>query len=99
MIINIITNIKKVLPFLILMFTANIGYAACLDNVVLVHGNTGSPSDWENTYDLLKANGYQDSEIFRPSWGSTYASNNIMFRKSRYYCSLDGGYISCTTSN
>ena len=76
MIINIITNINKVLLFLILMFTANIGYAACVDNVVLVHGNTGSPSDWENTYDLLKANGYQDSEIFRPSWGSTYASNN-----------------------
>jgi len=76
MIINIITKINKVAFILMLMFTINISYAACVDNVVLVHGNTGSPSDWENTYDLLKANGYQDSEIFRPSWGSTYASNN-----------------------
>ena len=23
--------------------------AACLDNVVMVHGNTGSPSDWNAT--------------------------------------------------
>jgi len=76
MIINIITKINKVVLFLILIFTINISYAACVDNVVLVHGNSGSPSDWGNTYDLLKTNGYQDSDIFRPTWGSAYASNN-----------------------
>jgi len=50
--------------------------ATCVDNVVLVHGNTGSPSDWDNTYDLLIANGYTSSQIYRPSWGSSYAANN-----------------------
>lgn len=44
--------------------------AACVDNVVLVHGNTGTPSQFDNTYVELRARGYQPSQIFRPSWGS-----------------------------
>jgi pimeloyl-ACP methyl ester carboxylesterase len=50
--------------------------AACVDSVVLVHGNSGSPSDWDNTYELLLDNGYSSSQIYRPSWGSSYAANN-----------------------
>ncbi|MGY4516473.1 alpha/beta fold hydrolase [Lysobacter sp. HA18] len=44
--------------------------AACRDSVVLVHGNTGSPSDFNATYNELIARGYTSSQIFRPSWGS-----------------------------
>jgi len=44
--------------------------AACLDNVVLVHGNTGDPSHWNNTVSTLKGRGYVDSQLYRPSWGS-----------------------------
>jgi triacylglycerol lipase len=44
--------------------------AACLDNVVLVHGNTGYPSDWNNTVATLKGRGYVDAQLYRPSWGS-----------------------------
>ncbi len=51
-------------------------YAACVDNVVLVHGNTGDPDDWDNTYDELISRGYSSSEIYRPSWGSSCAACN-----------------------
>lgn len=44
--------------------------AACVDNVVLVHGNAGKPSQFDNTYVELRARGYSDAQIFRPSWGS-----------------------------
>ena len=44
--------------------------AACVDNVVLVHGNAGKPSDFDNTYNELRARGYATSQIFRPNWGS-----------------------------
>jgi len=66
----------KILLSLILIFATQSVYAACVDNVVLVHGNTGTPSDWDNTYDLLKAKNYNDSQIFRPSWGGSSASYN-----------------------
>ncbi len=59
----------------LLLFSQSVK-AACVDNVVLVHGNTGSPDDWDNTYELLLANGYTSSQIFRPSWGSSSAANN-----------------------
>jgi len=42
----------------------------CRDAVVLVHGNTGGPSDWNATVAELKRRGYSDAEILRPSWGS-----------------------------
>ena len=44
--------------------------AACVDNVVLVHGNTGQPSDFDSTRSELLARGYASSQIYRPSWGS-----------------------------
>lgn len=50
--------------------------AACVDSVVLVHGNAGSPSDWDNTYNKLKSKGYSDSQILRPKWGSSNPSKN-----------------------
>jgi triacylglycerol lipase len=67
---------SKILLSLLLTFATQNVYAACVDSVVLVHGNTGTPSDWDNTYDLLKAKNYKDSEIFRPSWGGSSASYN-----------------------
>lgn len=44
--------------------------AACVDPVVLVHGNAGSPSDFDQTYQALLAIGYQPAQIHRPNWGS-----------------------------
>lgn len=44
--------------------------AACVDTVVLVHGNTAAPSSWNNTYNLLLSKGYTAAQIQRPAWGS-----------------------------
>lgn len=49
---------------------AGIANAVCRDAVVLVHGNTGEPADFNNTYDELRDRGYARGEILRPSWGS-----------------------------
>ena len=73
---KIIILLKNSFLLLSLIMITEKVQAVCVDNVVLVHGNTGSPSDWDNTYDLLIANGYNNSQIYRPSWGSGYASNN-----------------------
>ena len=45
-------------------------WSACRDAVVLVHGNAGTPADFDNTYAELRARGLAAGEIFRPSWGS-----------------------------
>jgi len=45
-------------------------FAACHNSVVLVHGNTGSPSDFDNTRIELLARGYPAGQIFAPDWGS-----------------------------
>jgi alpha-beta hydrolase superfamily lysophospholipase len=50
--------------------TAFAADAACVDNVVLVHGNAGTPVSFDNTYNELRARGYGTSQIYRPSWGS-----------------------------
>ncbi len=51
--------------------------AACLDNVVLVHGNADSPSRWNNTVSTLKSRGYLASQLYLPNWGSkTNAGSN-----------------------
>lgn len=51
--------------------------AACLDNVVLVHGNVDSPSRWNNTVSTLKSRGYLASQLYLPNWGSkTNAGSN-----------------------
>ncbi|MBL8298068.1 MAG: alpha/beta fold hydrolase [Rhodanobacteraceae bacterium] len=44
--------------------------SACVDSVVLVHGNAGSPADFDNTYVELRARNYSDAQILRPNWGS-----------------------------
>jgi pimeloyl-ACP methyl ester carboxylesterase len=49
---------------------AMVADAACVDNVVLVHGNAGKPADFDNTYNALLARGYSASQIYRPNWGS-----------------------------
>ncbi len=70
---------KVLLPITLLSSVASTHAADCIDNVVLVHGNSGSPSDWNNTYDELIAGGYSSSQIFTPSWGYSsafYASYN-----------------------
>lgn len=38
--------------------------------VVMVHGNTGYPSDWDNTVNYFLQNGWTSSKIIRPNWGS-----------------------------
>jgi len=44
--------------------------------IVLVHGNAGSPSHWDKTVTTLKANGWTDAMIFKPSWGTSNAASN-----------------------
>ncbi|EKE75227.1 esterase/lipase family protein [Gallaecimonas xiamenensis] len=44
--------------------------AACRDAVVLVHGNSATPASWANTVAALKGQGYEDSDILLPDWGS-----------------------------
>lgn len=45
-------------------------FATCNDAVVLVHGNTATPSSWDNTVSELLAQGYSQSDLFLPDWGS-----------------------------
>lgn len=49
---------------------------ACVDSVVLVHGNTSSPASWDNTYVELRARGVPAGQIFRPAWGTSCAACN-----------------------
>lgn len=44
-------------------------HADCRDNVVMVHGNNGYPSDFLNTYNELRGRGYSDTQLFLPLWG------------------------------
>lgn len=62
----------------LLLIGAHAAKAACLDSVVLVHGNMGHPSDWNNTYQALLDDGYSGNQIYRPDWGSKFcaACNN-----------------------
>lgn len=63
-------NIRLTALLIIALTFAVNANAACLDNVVLVHGNTASPDSWENTYNRLLESGYVESQVFLPSWGS-----------------------------
>lgn len=47
---------------------------ACVDPVVLVHGNTATPSSWDDTYNYLLTQGYSSTDIYRPDWGSKYCA-------------------------
>lgn len=73
---NMISRLKSTFLIFGLLVASTAVHANCVDNVVLVHGNTGSPSDWDNTYDTLQAQGYQSNQIFRPSWGSSWNAGN-----------------------
>jgi len=68
----IITPLSKFIKYFcalcILSFSTN--SFACVDAVVLVHGNTATPASWDNTVNKLLLNGYNDADIFRPDWGS-----------------------------
>lgn len=66
----------KIIQSLLLMLLTLTAAAACRDAVVLVHGNGGSSSDWDNTYNELLNRGYSRSEIYRPQWGSTCVACN-----------------------
>jgi triacylglycerol lipase len=46
----------RLVAFGSLAFASN-AWSACRDAVVLVHGNTGAPSDFDNTYNELRARG------------------------------------------
>ncbi len=50
--------------------------AACVDSVVLVHGNGGKASHWDKTYNYLRGKGYSSSQIYRPKWGSSNVAIN-----------------------
>ncbi|WP_249040873.1 alpha/beta fold hydrolase [Marilutibacter maris] len=59
-----------VLALLALAGVPALASAQCRDSVVLIHGNTGGPDDFDNTVDELHARGYDDTQIFAPDWGS-----------------------------
>lgn len=64
-------SIRQFFVALIFSASALTVQAACLDNIVMVHGNASSPASWNNTVNALKSRGYVDSQIYRPSWGSS----------------------------
>ncbi len=70
-------SLRKLFAATFLLATALTTQAACLDNIVLVHGNTGTPTHWNGTVSTLKSRGYVDSQLYRPNWGSkTNAGSN-----------------------
>ncbi len=68
--------VRTTLAAVLISITSFAAHAACTDSVVLVHGNTGSPSDWNNTKNKLTSSGYSTSDIYIPSWGTSSAANN-----------------------
>lgn len=62
-------SFAKKIALLAALLSPFAAHALCVDNVVMVHGNTGTPSQWANTYNLLISKGYTASQIFRPDWG------------------------------
>ncbi|MFC5525693.1 lipase [Rhodanobacter ginsengisoli] len=62
-------HVPGLLALLLLLGTTS-ARATCHDTVVLVHGNTGSPADFQNTYDLLRQRGWSDAQIVAPAWGN-----------------------------
>jgi triacylglycerol lipase len=63
-------HLRRLAPLVLLAGLVPDAAAACRDAVVLVHGNTGRPADFDNTVATLRARGYLASEIHRPDWGS-----------------------------
>lgn len=50
---KIFTKIGRILVALTSFGFVLSSYGACLDNLVLVHGNAGYPSDWNSTVNTL----------------------------------------------
>jgi hypothetical protein len=63
-------SLSRLLAGVAMAVSAFAAQAACLDNVVLVHGNVSYPSSWDGTVSTLKSRGYVDSQLYRPNWGS-----------------------------
>lgn len=63
-------RLSTILAFVLICSVKTV-FAACLDNVVLVHGNTATPASWNSTYNYLIAKGYTAAQIYRPAWGSS----------------------------
>lgn len=63
-------QICKATLALVLLSAGSSAIAQCRDAVVLVHGNAGNPSDFDNTYNELLSRGYSPADIYRPNWGS-----------------------------
>ncbi|MCK7594775.1 alpha/beta fold hydrolase [Pseudomarimonas salicorniae] len=66
---RICSGLRQLTAVAMLMLAGG-AFAQCRDSVVLVHGNTGSPSDFNNTVSELQRRGYAASQIHRPAWGS-----------------------------
>ncbi|MFL0802982.1 MAG: alpha/beta fold hydrolase [Agarilytica sp.] len=64
-------KIKSLVFTLLTFVVSQQAYSACVDNVVLIHGNGGNKSHWNNTYNKLISKGYSSSQIYRPEWGSS----------------------------
>lgn len=58
------------LAVLVLLAATGMSHAACVNTVVLIHGNTGSPGDFANTTNLLRQHGYASTQIIAPAWGN-----------------------------
>ncbi|HEX8699695.1 MAG TPA: hypothetical protein VF815_12705 [Myxococcaceae bacterium] len=75
MVKKLVAHAMVVLPVLIAGLAATSAQAqTCRDAVVMVHGNTGKPADFNNTHSELLRRGYTSTELFRPDWGSKTCS-------------------------
>ncbi|MDW8479688.1 MAG: lipase [Xanthomonadales bacterium] len=61
---------RRLLPLLPLLLALAGPVSACLDPVVLVHGNGGRPADFDPTVAELRARGWPSTLLIRPEWGS-----------------------------
>lgn len=63
-------RLLRLLMILFVCALSGAAQAACRDAVLLVHGNAGTPTQFDNTYVELRARGWREDEILRPAWGS-----------------------------
>lgn len=63
-------NLVSIRLLIVVLLLITNPVVACLDNVVLVHGNASSPASWQPTYDELLGRGYLANQIYVPDWGS-----------------------------
>lgn len=70
-----LNQLYKIIVMTSFLISTSIFANTCKDAVVLVHGNTASPSSWDNTVNLLLSNGYTTNDIYRPDWGSKFCAS------------------------